>query len=62
MDRYQGGVALQTIGVLSGYDITTEAAVTKLMFLFGHGYNPEEVKERMQIAIAGEMTVERDTQ
>jgi len=58
MDRYQGGVALQTIGVLSGYDMTTEAAVTKLMFLFGHGYNPEEVKKRMQIAIAGEMTVE----
>jgi len=57
MGRYQGSKALQTIGVLSGYDITTEAAVTKLMFLFGHEYNPEEVKERMQISIAGEMTV-----
>jgi len=58
IERYLGGKALQTIGVLSGYDITTEAAVTKLMFLFGRGYNPEEVKERMQTAVAGEMTVE----
>jgi len=57
-DRYQGGMALKTIGVLSGYDITTEAAVTKLMFLFGRGYNSEEVKAQMQIAVAGEMTVE----
>ena len=54
--RYQGGKALKNIGVLSGYDITTEAAVTKLMFLFGHGFNPEELKERMQSSIAGEMT------
>jgi L-asparaginase len=58
MDRYQGGKALQAIGILSGYDITTEAAVTKLMFLFGQGNNFEEVKARMQIAVAGEMTVE----
>ena len=56
-DRYQGGKALKNIGVLSGYDITTEAAVTKLMFLFGHDLTPEEVKERMQLSIAGEMTI-----
>jgi len=56
MDRYQGGKALKNIGVLSGYDITTEAAVTKLMFLFGHGFTSEEVKERMQSSISGEMT------
>ena len=56
MNRYQGGKALKNIGVLSGYDITTEAAVTKLMFLFGHGLTPEEVKERMLVSIAGEMT------
>jgi len=55
-DRYAGGKTLQTIGVLSGYDMTTEAAVTKLMFLFGHGLTSEEVRERMQLSIAGEMT------
>ena len=56
-DRYQGGKALKDIGVISGYDITTEAAVTKLMFLFGHGLTLEEVKERMYSSIAGEITI-----
>jgi L-asparaginase len=56
IDRYEGGKALKSIGVLSGYDITTEAAVTKLMFLFGQGFTPEEVKERMKSSISGEMT------
>ena len=56
IDRYEGGKALKNIGVLSGYDITTEAAVTKLMFLFGHGFTPEEVKDRMKSSISGEMT------
>jgi len=56
-DRYQGGTALKNRGVLSGYDITTEAAVTKLMFLFGYGLTSEEVKERMQASIAGEITL-----
>jgi len=57
MNRYQGGKALKNIGVLSGYDMTTEATVTKLMFLFGHGFTSEEVKKRMQLSVAGEMTV-----
>jgi L-asparaginase len=55
-DRYQGGKALKDIGVLSGYDITTEAAITKLMFLFGQGFTSEEVRERIQLSVAGEMT------
>jgi L-asparaginase len=58
MDRYQTGKALKNIGVLSGYDLTTEAAVTKLMFLFGHGLSGEEVKTQMKLSIAGEMTLE----
>jgi L-asparaginase len=56
-DRYQGGKALKNIGVLSGCDMTTEAAITKLMFLFGNGLTSEEVRERMQLSIAGEMTL-----
>jgi L-asparaginase len=56
-NRYQGGKALENIGVLSGYDITTEAAVTKLMFLFGHGLSAEEVQASMKLSLAGEMTV-----
>ena len=40
-----------------GYDSTTESAVTKLMFLLGHGYTPDEVRDRMNRSIAGEITL-----
>jgi L-asparaginase len=58
MDRYETGKALKNVGVLSGYDMTTEAAITKLMFLFGHRLSPEAVKEQMALSIVGEMTLE----
>jgi L-asparaginase len=57
MDRYQTGQTLKNMGVLSGNDITTESAIAKLMFLFGHGLNREEVKCNMQLSLAGEITV-----
>ncbi len=59
MQRYETGLHLQENGVISGYDSTTEAAITKLMFLFGLGLTPSEVKEYMQCALAGEMSVPR---
>jgi L-asparaginase len=58
MNRYQAGKTLKDIGVLSGYDITTEAAVTKLMFLLGHGLTSGEVKKHLKLAIAGETTTD----
>jgi len=57
MSRYQAGQDLKDLGVLSGNDITTEAAVAKLMFLFGQGLSREEVKANMQLSLAGEITV-----
>jgi L-asparaginase len=57
MDRYETGYLLMQSGVVSGYDLTTESAVTKLMFMLGHGYTPDEVRRRMSTALAGEMTV-----
>jgi len=56
MERYESGLKLQDTGVISGHDITTEAAVTKLMFLLGHGYKRDEVIRRMKISIAGEVS------
>lgn len=57
MDRYHSGQILSEIGVISGYDITTEAAVTKLMFLLGHKMSVKEVKDHMQCSLIGEMTI-----
>ncbi|MHA7130940.1 asparaginase [Algoriphagus namhaensis] len=54
--RYETSKELLNMGVISGADMTTEAAVTKLMFLLGQEKNPEEVKRRLRIPLAGEMT------
>jgi L-asparaginase len=57
MQRYETGHNLLQAGVISGYDSTTESAVTKLMFLFGHGLSPEEVKDHMNCSLIGEITI-----
>ena len=57
MQRYETGYHLLEAGITCGYDSTTESAITKLMFLLGHGYSPEEIRERMSLPIAGEITI-----
>ena len=56
MGRYETGLQLLQAGVVSGYDSTPECAVTKLMFLLGHGLSQQEVRERMNSNLAGEIT------
>lgn len=53
--RYETSRALQQIGVISGADMTTEAAVTKLMLLIGE-YGPANAKTMIGISLAGELT------
>ncbi|WP_035804120.1 asparaginase [Lunatimonas lonarensis] len=55
--RYQTSKDLERIGVLSGADITTEAAVTKLMFLLANESSEMEIKRKLIVPLAGEMTV-----
>ncbi|MDR2495672.1 MAG: asparaginase [Tannerellaceae bacterium] len=57
MFRYRTGQQLLDAGLVSGFDITTESAVTKLMFLFGQGMGPEEVKAHMGCSLIGETTI-----
>ncbi|HML71601.1 MAG: asparaginase [Parabacteroides sp.] len=57
MHRYETGHKLLEAGVISGFDSTTESAVAKLMFLFGHGLSPEEVKEHMNCSLIGEISI-----
>lgn len=56
MQRYETGRELLRAGVISGYDSTIESAITKLMFLIGHRYSKEEIRIRMRVPLAGEIT------
>ena len=57
MDRYETGIRLQNIGVVSGRDITTESAITKLMYLLGQNLSPVKMSEYLNRPIRGEITV-----
>ncbi len=59
MERYETGYHLIEAGVISGYDSTPESALAKLMFLLGHGFNNQEIRELMNISIAGEITTQK---
>lgn len=53
--KYETSSQLDHIGVLSGADLTTEAAVTKMMYAFGRYAKLEEVKKCLISSIRGEM-------
>lgn len=55
--HYETSRLLAEIGVISGSDITTEAAVTKLMFLLGQSYSKAEIERKLTQSLCGEMTV-----
>lgn len=57
MGLYETGRQLLEAGIISGHDSTVEAALTKLMFLLGQSLNAEEIRQQMNISIAGEVTV-----
>ncbi|MEQ8550338.1 MAG: asparaginase [Cyclobacteriaceae bacterium] len=53
--RYETSKQLNDIGVVSGGDITTEAATTKLMFLLANENDSKKLKLKLGSSIVGEM-------
>jgi L-asparaginase len=54
--RYETSKHLLKMGVISGHDMTTEAAITKLMFTLAQMDSIDAVKLIMQTDIRGELT------
>lgn len=57
MGKYETSIPLKEAGVISGRDMTIEAAVTKLMHLLGNYSSPMEVSEILNKSMVGEMTL-----
>lgn len=56
MELYETGIRMQNIGVMCGRDTTTEAAVTKLMYLLGQKISADEIRKALNRSIKGEIT------
>ena len=56
LGHYETSVALKEIGVVDGKDITTEAAVAKLMYLLGEKMNETDFKYFFEKPLRGEIS------
>ncbi len=55
MNGYATGNALQEAGVISGFDMTLEATLTKLHYLLSKGLTDQDIKQQMQSPLRGEL-------
>ena len=54
--QYETNEPFEKAGVICGKDMTTESAITKLMFLLGQGLTDDEIKAQLQTNLRGEIT------
>ena len=56
MNDYETGRRLLEVGLISGYDMTSEAALTKLFWLLSLGLERDELQRQMQENLRGELS------
>ena len=54
MPLYESTDKLAKLGIINGSDITSEAGITKMMYLLGKGYDIERIRKEFSISISGE--------
>ncbi|TAF31799.1 MAG: asparaginase [Cytophagales bacterium] len=55
--KYEASTMLNELGVVSGHDMTTEAAITKLMFVLGQTTDSKEAKQLLRTSLCGELSL-----
>lgn len=54
--RYETSMALKDAGVISGKDITSEAAITKMMYLLGMEKRMDSIRNKLKLSLKGELS------
>ena len=60
MGMYETSRQMMAVGVVSGRDMTSEASVTKLMYLLGRYSSRDEIIKSLEISLAGEISGDPD--
>lgn len=56
--KYETSLELVNMGLINGFDITTESAITKLMYLLSVNKTKDDLKVMFETPLRGEITVE----